>query len=567
MREVDEDLMKRFRDLEASQEKLREQLDLLICGGGDKKAERGWRTRGKRNGDMMLMAGNFVRNPYQAVLHQLGHALHICRPVSGEIIYWNRSAENLFGWKSYEALGQKITDLLIDINRYPCWESTLERVYYGQTWSGQFPFKKRSGELFMAMLTMSPLNESGICIGVITVSSDASMLNNGSSEGTWTHSDEAVGEFGEPKSNFKKVHRSPQLQIASSVSNLVQGPDNARESVKDNAYCASCYRNVVVQKQSSSVSDINSTEEMRNLVSQLNRSTSFAHFRNAIMHNTALHRNGEHLPDDATDKATVLKKNASTKMEDFQPAKSQNSMETSCSSQTGSSTVCEMESYLVADSEINWEDLLLGEKVGEGSYAVVYRGIWNGSDVAVKVYTGMDYQECVLLDYKKEIAIMKRLRHPNVLLFMGAVYSPEHLAIVTEYLPRGSLFRALHKNNQSLVLRRRVQMALDVARGMNYLHRRNPPIIHRDLKSSNLLVDKNWTVKVLIDQNAPPPRLFSFLFLSSSYSHPSFLSLSLSLSLFLSCEGGGGGGESRRGQHKYNWGKRGRECKDEERQS
>ncbi|KAG2681262.1 hypothetical protein I3760_11G136300 [Carya illinoinensis] len=91
---------------------------------------------------------------------------------------------------------------------------------------------------------------------------------------------------------------------------------------------------------------------------------------------------------------------------------------------------------------------------------------------------------------------MKRLRHPNVLLFMGAVYTQERLAIVTEFLPRGSLFRTLHKNNQALDIRRRLRMALDVARGMNYLHRRNPPIVHRDLKSSNLLVDKNWTVKV-----------------------------------------------------------------------
>ncbi|XP_042503693.1 serine/threonine-protein kinase CTR1-like isoform X1 [Macadamia integrifolia] len=45
-------------------------------------------------------------------------------------------------------------------------------------------------------------------------------------------------------------------------------------------------------------------------------------------------------------------------------------------------------------------------------------------------------------------------------------------------------------------MRRRLRMALDVARGMNYLHNRNPPIVHRDLKSSNLLVDKNWIVKV-----------------------------------------------------------------------
>jgi serine/threonine protein kinase len=61
---------------------------------------------------------------------------------------------------------------------------------------------------------------------------------------------------------------------------------------------------------------------------------------------------------------------------------------------------------------------------------------------------------------------------------------------------RGSLFRTLHKNNQTLDIRRHLRMALDVARGMNYLHHRNPPIVHRDLKSSNLLVDKNWNVKV-----------------------------------------------------------------------
>lgn len=79
---------------------------------------------------------------------------------------------------------------------------------------------------------------------------------------------------------------------------------------------------------------------------------------------------------------------------------------------------------------------------------------------------------------------------------MGAVTSPERLCIVTEFLPRGSLFRLLQKSTSKLDWRRRIHMAVDVARGMNYLHNCNPPVIHRDLKSSNLLVDKNWTVKV-----------------------------------------------------------------------
>uniref|UniRef100_A0A1S3XIH8 Serine/threonine-protein kinase CTR1-like n=1 Tax=Nicotiana tabacum TaxID=4097 RepID=A0A1S3XIH8_TOBAC len=95
-------------------------------------------------------------------------------------------------------------------------------------------------------------------------------------------------------------------------------------------------------------------------------------------------------------------------------------------------------------------------------------------------------------------AIMKRLRHPNIVLFMGAVIQPPNLSIVTEYLSRGSLYRLLHRPGARELLdeRRRLCMAYDVANGMNYLHKRNPPIVHRDLKSPNLLVDKKYTVKV-----------------------------------------------------------------------
>ncbi|KAM3292831.1 hypothetical protein ACQJBY_036464 [Aegilops geniculata] len=147
------------------------------------------------------------------------------------------------------------------------------------------------------------------------------------------------------------------------------------------------------------------------------------------------------------------------------------------------------------DYEILWEDLTLGEQVGEGSCGTVYHALWYGSDVAVKVFSRQEYSEEMIRTFRQEVSLMKKLRHPNIILFMGAVASQERLCIVTEFLPRGSLFRLLRKTTGKLDPRRRVHMAIDIARGMNYLHSSSPTVVHRDLKSSNLLVDKNWTVK------------------------------------------------------------------------
>ncbi|PUZ61484.1 hypothetical protein GQ55_4G279400 [Panicum hallii var. hallii] len=150
----------------------------------------------------------------------------------------------------------------------------------------------------------------------------------------------------------------------------------------------------------------------------------------------------------------------------------------------------------VAEFEIQWEDLTLGERVGLGSFGEVYRGEWHGTEVAVKKFLQQDISSDALEEFRTEVGIMRRLRHPNVVLFMGAVTRVPHLSIVTEFLPRGSLFRLIHRPNNQLDERRRLRMALDVARGMNYLHNCTPVIVHRDLKSPNLLVDKNWVVKV-----------------------------------------------------------------------
>ncbi|KAL0309584.1 UNVERIFIED_CONTAM: Serine/threonine-protein kinase CTR1 [Sesamum radiatum] len=154
--------------------------------------------------------------------------------------------------------------------------------------------------------------------------------------------------------------------------------------------------------------------------------------------------------------------------------------------------------FEIDDLNIPWSDLVLKERIGAGSFGTVHRAEWNGCDVAVKILMEQDFHAERFKEFLREVAIMKRLRHPNIVLFMGAVTEPPNLSIVTEYLSRGSLYRLLHKPGarEAMDERRRLSMAYDVAKGMNYLHKRNPPIVHRDLKSPNLLVDRKYTVKV-----------------------------------------------------------------------
>ncbi|WVZ55541.1 hypothetical protein U9M48_006188 [Paspalum notatum var. saurae] len=156
----------------------------------------------------------------------------------------------------------------------------------------------------------------------------------------------------------------------------------------------------------------------------------------------------------------------------------------------------------VSECEIPWEDLVIGERIGLGSYGEVYRADWNGTEVAVKKFLDQDFYGDALDEFRSEVGdllsvqIMRRLRHPNIVLFMGAVTRPPNLSIVSEYLPRGSLYKILHRPNCLIDEKRRIKMALDVAKGMNCLHASVPTIVHRDLKSPNLLVDNNWNVKV-----------------------------------------------------------------------
>ncbi|RZB76934.1 probable serine/threonine-protein kinase SIS8 isoform X3 [Glycine soja] len=145
---------------------------------------------------------------------------------------------------------------------------------------------------------------------------------------------------------------------------------------------------------------------------------------------------------------------------------------------------------------IDFSELTVGTRVGIGFFGEVFRGIWNGTDVAIKVFLEQDLTAENMEDFCNEISILSRLRHPNVILFLGACTKPPRLSMVTEYMELGSLYYLIHLNGQKKKLnwRRRLRMLRDICKGLMCIHRMK--VVHRDLKSANCLVNKHWTVKI-----------------------------------------------------------------------
>jgi PAS domain S-box-containing protein len=131
----------------------------------------------------------------------------------------NNAAETLYGWKEHEVIGQRIADFLVAEEYYISLRKILQQLITGVPWSGQFPFKKRSGEIFMAMVTKTPLYEDGVLVGIISVSSDAAVVNSKDFVNGRTCQSRANDKPGIQR--LKRVQWPPRPQIASSVSNLV----------------------------------------------------------------------------------------------------------------------------------------------------------------------------------------------------------------------------------------------------------------------------------------------------------------------------------------------------------
>ncbi|URE33360.1 kinase family [Musa troglodytarum] len=144
--------------------------------------------------------------------------------------------------------------------------------------------------------------------------------------------------------------------------------------------------------------------------------------------------------------------------------------------------------------EIDRRLLKMGEKITSGSCGELYHGSYLGQDVAIKAIRSDHLNEPLLLEFHQEVSILKKIQHENVVRFIGACTKPSQFCIVTEYMHGGNLYDYLHKHHNILELSMLLRFVIDVCKGMDYLHQND--IIHRDLKTANLLMDSNLVVKV-----------------------------------------------------------------------
>ena len=176
------------------------------------------------------------------------------------------------------------------------------------------------------------------------------------------------------------------------------------------------------------------------------------------------------------------------------------SSSTASSSQQSLQSVGELNSWVLSSKQLEKGDLL-----GKGSFGEVYKAIYTVGSVEVmaviKKFT-RTWDDKALREFKQEAAIMKGLKHDNIVRIYGICLEVGMRGIVMEYVPSGNLQQLIHNQTRELPLKQCDQLAIGILSALEYLHSKG--IIHRDLKPANIFVvyevdsqgQVKWLVKV-----------------------------------------------------------------------
>ncbi|NWI87782.1 KSR1 Kinase, partial [Pitta sordida] len=148
-------------------------------------------------------------------------------------------------------------------------------------------------------------------------------------------------------------------------------------------------------------------------------------------------------------------------------------------------------SVYLQEWDIPFEQVELGDPIGQGRWGKVYKGKWHG-EVAIRLLEIDGNNQDHLKLFKKEVMNYRQTRHENVVLFMGACMNPPHLAIITSFCKGRTLHSFVRDPKISLDINKTRQIAQEIIKGMGYLHAKG--IVHKDLKSKNVFYDNGKVV-------------------------------------------------------------------------
>ncbi|KAL8130177.1 hypothetical protein V2J09_019332 [Rumex salicifolius] len=381
----------------------------------------------------------------------------------------NRTAENLYGYSAAEALGKSVFELLVDSEHFDLGVKITNRVQLGECWTGFFPVNGKKERRFTIVLTNTPLyDEDGTVIGITCSAADSKSFedmrftlpyacNSGSNVNFNQARTSVSAKRGlDPDQPVQDAIASKITDLASKVGNKVKskmryGKNNVvcEVSINDNL------RSNVASLRGNAASFFGTISETGELASKFIKDLGEESEGRAKITSKAeawISKKYIHWPwkgnqQELSEAKSESKANGSSHLVvKEEPETSSSSSLFIVSSKNNVSSISTNTSCSSAmkpdmgidcmDYEIFSEDLTYKQQIGQGSCGTVYHGLWCGSDVAIKVFPEVDYTDDAILSFRQEVSIMKGLRHPNVLLFMGAVLSPQRLSIITEFLPR-----------------------------------------------------------------------------------------------------------------------------------